>query len=302
MKTDKPGYDPDFYPTFFDKTRVFRDVVGYLPPVGDTADFTPVLDGWTDTGVNPAPEADVGTFCDRWATYFVKRGSCFTCLSGKGYWFDGSYLKNSTEDWRGPQCSSTAWCAARGFGMCIKDTGGEKKLSETSSSGRCRIPQVWFTGNHLNFHPPKFIVARKVIKDVLAGVKLFRLGFFTLDPAGAGAVEMNQLNPPCNLFGGRSSFFNNRNAVRQSIDNTTQVKFGGDASLSEALLDLAISTRPSRSTGSPRRTTTRASRSRPRTTARSASDARRARSSSSPTALRPTTGACRGTTSRTARR
>ena len=67
MTTDKPGFDPDFYPTFFDKNRVFRDVVGYLPPVGDTTDFTPVLDGWTDTGVNPAPEADVGTFCDRWA-------------------------------------------------------------------------------------------------------------------------------------------------------------------------------------------------------------------------------------------
>ena len=248
MKTDKPGYDPDFYPTFFPglatatdptSTNVYRDVVGYLPPVGDTPDLTPTNDGWTDAATSPA-SAGVGAFCNQFSADATKMGSCNTCLATRGYWFDGTYLTASSGvTWHGPTCTSTDWCAARGFGMCVKANGGEKKINETTTNGMCRIPNVWLSGNFLNFHPPKFIVARKVLKDVLAGVKLFRLGIYTFDGLGGGAKEVSQLNPPCgNALSGRSAFFNNRNSDKATINNNTKVSFTGPAPLAEALLDI----------------------------------------------------------------
>lgn len=224
MKTDKPGYDPDFYPTFFARDRVYHDTV-YSP--------TNARDGWNDSGTSPHAAASVATFCNQASLTAAQRASCATCMSTEGYWFDGSYYANV-----GRSCSSTAECQATRAGTCIKDSNLTEYNGANDNSAHCRIPNVWFSGNFLNFYPPKFIIARKVVKDVLASVKLFRLGLYTFNNTGTGAAEVSGLNPPCNQVGSPSSFFNNRNSVRNAINNPAKVGFSGGTPLAESLLDL----------------------------------------------------------------
>jgi type IV pilus assembly protein PilY1 len=222
LKTDKPGYDPDFYPTFFTGSKVYHEAV--VAPDGSR-------DGWTSTGTSPQPEASVANFCARASWTAGQQASCAACMADRGYWFDGSYLP-----WVGPSCGSTLQCRARGYGTCVQDANGLEWNGANDNTAHCRIPNVWMSGNFLNFYPPKFVIARKVTKDILAGVKLFRLGVVSFDGTGDGMTLVSGLNPPCNLFGSSSAFFNDRNAVKTKID---AVKYEGPAPLAESLLDVA---------------------------------------------------------------
>ncbi len=229
MATNKPGFDPDFYgtsPSFFEKAKVYHEAV--VAPVSSA-------DGWTGSTTSPDSAASVADFCSKATWSAAQQTSCSTCMANQGYWFDGSYAS-----WAGaPSCANTNDCKVRNWGTCVKDaTGREWNSASNDNSAHCRIPNVWMSGNFLNFYPPKFIIARKVVKDILAGVKLFRLGVAAFDGVGNGAKIIDDLNPPCNQFGGRSNFYNNRNSVVTNINSKTKLDFAGTAPIAEALLDL----------------------------------------------------------------
>jgi type IV pilus assembly protein PilY1 len=195
--TNKPGFDPDFYPQFFAKDRVYHDTV--LSPVNGS-------DGWSDTSTSPHAAASVANFCAGRDTA-DKRTSCSTCMATYGYWFDGTYQSWGTA----PSCANTAYCAARGYGTCIKDATGLEWNGGNDNTAHCRIPHVWFSGNFLNFYPPKFLVARKVLKDTLAAVRKIRLGLTIFNGStGEGGVLQEKLNPTCNMLGSPSNFDSNR--------------------------------------------------------------------------------------------
>jgi type IV pilus assembly protein PilY1 len=240
MDTTRPGFDPDF-PDLFARSAVYRDAVVYMPPgtslawvAPNAANGTPEVDGWNSNKRNAAASTEAD-FCSRYADE-TKKSTCNACLTTKGYFFDGDYL----DAWQGRQCASTANCSERGLGTCVKDNGSapwpENNSPAEKEFSHCRVPQVWFTGNRLDFQPPKFVVAKKAMKDVLAQVKLFRLGVYALDTSGGGASVITGLNPACNQFGGTSQFFNNRNSTRAQIDALTFTT--RHAALAESLLDL----------------------------------------------------------------
>ncbi|HYD53570.1 MAG TPA: hypothetical protein VEA99_13125, partial [Gemmatimonadaceae bacterium] len=225
MKTDKPGFDPDFYPAsstyWFAPNRVYQDNAR----VGDSRD------GWSDTATRPEPELTLSAFCNRWGGG-ARTASCNTCMTTKGYWFDGSYRGGA-----GISCANTAECRAKNAGTCIKDGTGREYSGPKDNTAHCRVPSVFFSGNRLNFSPPKFMIARKVVKDVLASVKLFRLGIYTFDTSG-GAAKLEGLNPSCNMVGSPSQFYSNRNSIKATINNTSKLNFDSWTPLAEALLDI----------------------------------------------------------------
>jgi len=223
--TDKPGFDPDFYPTFFAKDRVFHDTV--LAPVSAS-------DGWTDSGTNPAAEASIALFCDRFSAIPAKKTSCDVCMRDKGYFFEGTY-----QTWAAsPSCATTDDCRKHSQGTCIKDSTGIEHNGNNDNSAHCQIPHVWFSGNFLNFHPPKFVMARKVLKDVLQSVRKIRLGLTRFNASGDGGTLVEKLNPPCHMLGSPSNFDANRTAVKNAINTASKIDFVGGTPLAETLLDV----------------------------------------------------------------
>jgi type IV pilus assembly protein PilY1 len=213
--TNKPGFDPDF-PQYFPRDRVFRDGAG-----------------WDMSGPNPEPEANVTDFCNRAAfTTAAQKASCAACMRDQGYWFTGAYPGTG-----GRTCATSEFCSLHGEGTCIHTTTGleyNNTAANAPKSGRCKLPTVYFSGNFLNFFPPKFLMARKVFKDVLASVRRVRLGLATFG-GGSGAL-VRGLNPGCNQFGTPSSFDSNRSALKNQIN--TGVSFNTWTPLAETLLKI----------------------------------------------------------------
>jgi type IV pilus assembly protein PilY1 len=234
-KTDKPGFDPDFYdagaskPWFFQPGRVYHDAI--QAPVSGS-------DGWTDWTASPTAHATAADFCNQWAADPAKASRCGACLRDQGYFFDGSYLSYVIYLGGGGGCGSTADCAAKNAGTCVADATLVEYSGPNDGTAHCRLPNVWFSGNFLNFYPPKFVLARKVLKDVLQSVRKVRLGLTTLNSAGDGGNLLEGLNPPCSMLGSPSSFDANRSAILNAINSATKMKFDGYTPLAEALLDV----------------------------------------------------------------
>ncbi len=225
---DKPGFDPDFYnttgstPWLFERDKVYHDAI-----------VTPVWfdDGWTDWSTSPANYTNYTNFCNQWSADATKASACTSCMRDKGYFFDGSY-----SDYDGITCGSTDDCKAKNAGTCVKN--GTEYSGTNDGSAICRFPHVWFTGNFLNFNPPKFVVARKVLKDVLQAVRKVRLGLTIFNSSGQGGVLLESLNPGCNLVGSPSNFDSNRGSILSAINNKNKVGFTGGTPLAETLLDV----------------------------------------------------------------
>jgi type IV pilus assembly protein PilY1 len=213
MKTDKPGFDPDFYPGFFDETKAYLE------------------NSWSDTSAGNG-SGTLATFCSGQSDS-AKQTSCTACLRDQGYWFDGTYRASAN----GRSCGSTAAdCAPHNEGVCVKNNqeyGGVKDGTAT-----CLLPNVYLSGNFLNFYPPKFVMARKVIKDVLAQVRRIRMGITVFASNGQGGNLLDALNPPCNQFGSPSQFDSNRGALMNAINNTNRVNFRTSTPLAETLFNI----------------------------------------------------------------
>ncbi len=162
-------------------------------------------DGWSDTAVYPFKTSNSapGTAAEFCATQTGTQGGvtrasiCNTCLATKGWYFDGFILGSSG-----------------------------------TYSGQ--YPSIWYTGNYLNFFPPKFLSARKIVKDVIANQIKVRMALAkTVD---AGATVFQDFNPSCGMPEG-SSFQNNRSTYAKALNDSIQFT-GSTRPLSKALLDL----------------------------------------------------------------
>ncbi len=228
--TDKPGFDPDFYgggggnPWFFEAEKVYHDAI--VTPF-------PFADGWSDWSTSPAPYATSTDFCNQWSGTPAKATECGRCMRDQGYFFDGSYVAYS-----GMSCGKTSECQAKNAGICVTDGSTDEYNGGTKDGNKhCRYPHVWFSGNFLNFNPPKFVVARKVLKDVLQAVRRVRLGLTIFDSPDGGSL-LEGLNPACNQVSSPSSFDSNRGAILNAVNNKNLVGFSGGTPLAETLLDV----------------------------------------------------------------
>ncbi|WP_242360567.1 pilus assembly protein PilY [Anaeromyxobacter sp. SG17] len=213
------GYDPDFYcgsngdtvacgarTNFFDKDLVYHDTVVETPaglPVNAS-------DGWTAQSVNPAARKSgtilaVDNFCSN--TYgnadqgaVSKASICASCLRTRGFFLDGRQFRTTVD-----------------------------------GVANVTYPSIYFLGNWLNFYPPKFVVARKIIKDVVKDKANVRMGLAHFGDTGADHTsgEWMSLAPTCdqpdsNWTASRSTYINEINSFH----------FNKGAPLARALLDI----------------------------------------------------------------
>lgn len=212
--TGAAGYDPDFYgnagptdtsqngnPVFFARDLVFHDAA-----LNGTASFTnPTRDGWTDTAVYPWMRANnavgsIAEFCAaQGATLQGTRtlaDICNECMSTEGWYYDGT----------------------------------------TDSTGyEGTYPSLWYTGNYLNFFPPKFLAARKVVKDIIAVQSKVRMALAAFD--SNGATVFKDFNPSCGMPDG-SNFDSNRAAYVSGLNSSGSLSFDAMTPLAEALFDV----------------------------------------------------------------
>ncbi|HET9551913.1 MAG TPA: pilus assembly protein PilY [Anaeromyxobacteraceae bacterium] len=230
------GWDPDWYcgsgntassanlacsgqnkVNYFDRNLVLHDTMatatGSYGGAYDSATMTG--DGWSGAAVMPhlhnAKPATIAEFCGDLKTKAGMAGTqglldtaaiCAQCLTTKGWFFDGRVATNATVD----------------------DLTGQS------------VPSLWYTGNYLNFAPPKFLVARKVLKDTVMGFSKVRAAIAQLDSSAAeGAKIVQGFNPTCDHPD--SNFDSNRTTYMSQLDT---ISFGGDAPLSRALLDVGL--------------------------------------------------------------
>ena len=273
IRTGKPGFDPDYYcaaggtscngqPNFFDRNYVFHDN-DFSGPWSGTASCDGVAltgeasncKGFEEAGVYPAATTVAG-YCNAWqppsdvtltaSELTNRRDSCNSCLATKGYWYSGYFFRNgwSAADPTLGQvnaspmaCGTTQDCVDRAVGVCVdratlttEYSGGDRRM------GLCRFPHLYFSGNFLNFHPPKFLALRKVMKDVLMDTRRVRLGLVTFAGSSGGTLQKS-LNPSCNLVypPSPSSFDSNRSSVLGAL---RAVNFNNSTPLAEALLNV----------------------------------------------------------------
>jgi type IV pilus assembly protein PilY1 len=210
--TNQPGFDPSFYPTFFPMNPVFHDNDGSPGGTGAGGNWS----GWTHSGTNQA-SGSVAAFCGANPT-------CTSCMNTKGYYFNGTYYKAQWMNDGVPKmnCGFTSECQSRGFGICVdKPSQTAEYNGGNPAQGICRLPHVYFTGNFLNFQPPKFIVARKILKDLIMYIRRIRLGMATWSSSGSGGSMMKDFNPPCHKTfpPNKSNFDSNRSSFVNGLDS-----------------------------------------------------------------------------------
>ncbi|ABS24885.1 hypothetical protein [Anaeromyxobacter sp. Fw109-5] len=211
------GYDPDFYcgstgdkvdcpntKNFFDSDLVFHDTV-VNPPANSPAD------GWTALSLNPAARKNdtilaIDNFCS--SLYgnnanqglLLKKDICASCLRKRGFLLDGREFKTTVDG--------------------VPDQS---------------YPSIFFTGNWLNFYPPKFLIARKVLKDFVMDKLNVRMGLAHFGDVGADHTSNQwvELKPACDQpdaqwTSSRSTFMSRVNTFH----------FDREVPLARALLDV----------------------------------------------------------------
>ncbi len=218
--TGAPGYDPDFFggsstattsggnPVFFGRDLVFHDsaLAGTYAWSNSLAFNHDFGDGWTDTAVYPWKNAtnsngSIAQFCNRQGATLqgalTRESICNTCLQTAGWYYDGILI----------------------------DEGGYGG----------RYPSLWYTGNYLTFFPPKFLAARKVVKDIIAVQSRIRMAMTKFD--STGATLLRDFNPSCGMPD-NSNFDSNRAAYVSTLNSSTNLDFGGGTPLAHALFNI----------------------------------------------------------------
>jgi type IV pilus assembly protein PilY1 len=227
--TGADGYDPDWYcgsgadaaqaklscsgntPNLFDKNIVLHD--GGPTNNATYSSSTMAGYGWSDSVVSPHltsknKPATVAEVCaDLKSKGYMAATQdgvdtaaiCAQCLNTKGWFLDGRVWKN----------------------VDLGDITGQT------------VPSIWYTGNYLSFYPPKFVVARKVLKDTIMGFSKVRAAITTFSSSGGDVIQ--QFNPTCDHP--ESNFDSNRVTYMNALNG---VGFSGGTPLSKALLDIGM--------------------------------------------------------------
>jgi type IV pilus assembly protein PilY1 len=217
------GYDPDFYNpspnenqkknVLWVKDLVYHDNTLLTDNYGRTTQaFSHNFGkGWSASSSPPVTYpykassttyATIDQFCNEQGTTALANGQvpadvCKQCLKQAGWYYDGVILQGRQD------ASSDEW----------------------------RYPSIWYTGNYLNFFPPKFVIMRKVVKDIVATQSKVRMA---LAHFGSGGMDFTkEFNPTC--AHPDSSFDSNRSTYVTLLNNMT---FSGGTPLSVSLFDV----------------------------------------------------------------
>jgi type IV pilus assembly protein PilY1 len=159
---------------------------------------------------NKCDPASINDFCsDTSIVPAASKSACLTCLYKKGWYYDGA-LVTGTYD-------------------------GQASV---------QYPSIWYTGNYLSFFPPKFVVARKLVKDTIGTQLRVRLAVSGMSASGFNATTSNggDLSPNCQQsLNDQANWISNRGTVVNDIDNLSWGKSGtwsGIPVLSQALFDV----------------------------------------------------------------
>jgi type IV pilus assembly protein PilY1 len=206
-----PGFDPDYYnksnrPHYFGTDLVYHDVAN----VASTLDYQASAfghnfgDGWTDTAVYPFTTSNNAGSTGTVAQFCAKQGTpaqvsaCTSCLNTNGWYYDGILL--------------------------------------TDASG-ARYPSIWYAGRYLSFFPPKFLIARKVVKDLVAQQPRVRLAVSRLDAASGSVMELD-FKPNCTA-NDQASWDQARTSTINTLKDSSKVPFSMDTTpLSRGLLEV----------------------------------------------------------------
>lgn len=218
-----PGFDPDYYDAtdpqatssgsktvYFGKNLVFHD----NPDMNANWSRSTTLPfghnfggGFSSSGLAPhldktgGGKSTIASFCAQQGTGTPQMQGgmshaaiCEQCLTTRGWYYDGTIFQ-----------------------------AGENSAP---------TPSVWYSGNYLSFSPPKFLIARKVLKDIIAVQSRIRMAMATFSNSGATFIQ--PFNPSCGMPD-NSSFDSNRASYVSSVDGIT---FGGGTPMSVALFDV----------------------------------------------------------------
>jgi type IV pilus assembly protein PilY1 len=210
------GYDPD-WPAFFPETattvtaQVFHTYGSETDPNYD-CQAQPTGKGWDFAGTYPystvhgnkCQAAVVSDFCaDTARVPAASQNACLKCLYTQGWYYDGTNI-----------------------------TGTYDGVANVT------YPSMWYTGNYLSFFPPKFLVARKLVKDTIGYQARVRMAMGGMMPGWGFQQAPNpagDLGPNCQLSQKDSGWTASRSTVVKSADNLT---WGGMPNLSEAVFDI----------------------------------------------------------------
>lgn len=220
--TNRGGYDPDYYmesPNDTQKTSVLwvKDLVYHdneydIHTYGRSTSSAFKHNfgkGWVASSpprTYPARNsaggfATIDQFCNEQGTTALANGQvpsdvCKQCLKTAGWYYDGINY-NGYVGW------------------------GEQKP----------YPSIWYTGNYLNFFPPKFLVVRKIVKDLVASQSKVRMAMAQF--GSNGMALMKEFNPTC--AHPESNFDSNRTTYVNLLD---ALDFNGGTPVSLALFDV----------------------------------------------------------------
>jgi type IV pilus assembly protein PilY1 len=222
--TGADGFDPDWYcgstgsnttcsggkVNLFDARMVFHDVTVDAGTYDWNGNITG--DGWSDTAAYPYRIstnniATVASFCADLkfrAIIPATQGGvdsatiCSQCLNTRGWFYDGRILGPLSMD-----------------GIPV------------------RYPSLWYTGAYLQFFPPKFMVARKVLKDTIMTFSKVRAAI--ADFSGSGAQVVQQFSPTCDHP--ESNFDSSRGTYMNTLD---AISFDQGTPLARALFDVGM--------------------------------------------------------------
>lgn len=136
--------------------------------------------------------------------------------------------------------------ACQNVPQCVSDdTCPDPNAIHLQTYGWVRIGSYWyFSGNLLNFYPPKYISARKAFYELLnfPEVRRVRMNLFGFDPPDNGAIDLGSLgrclNPSCNMLDNQSAFDSNRVTIQNFLRNNGMALFRSATPLAEAVYNM----------------------------------------------------------------
>ncbi len=124
---------------------------------------------------------------------------------------------------------------------CLDERGFYKKPGFTySSSNRDKFV---FSGKMLNFNPPKYVILKKVMRDVIADLKRMRVGYSIFDgnpklSSGDGAKLLKKQAPQCSVIADDPDAFDDVRA--DYINGLLNLSFDSNTPLAESLYDVGL--------------------------------------------------------------
>jgi type IV pilus assembly protein PilY1 len=228
QKTGRRGYDPDYYDgvntvtrKLFADDRVFHDTIalgGDYDRYGTLAFKHNFGNGWDTTADPPttlpykkdsSSFATIDEFCNDQGSTALANGQipsdvCKTCLKQAGWYYDGIILEG-----------------------------------DQGSNDVRRYPSLWYTGNYLNFFPPKFLVVRKIVKDVIATQSRVRMALASFNGTEGMRLKSgtgSEYNPTCGqVLNQNATIEANRSTYVGTVDDFV---FSGGTPLADALFDV----------------------------------------------------------------